>query len=230
MLPIDQFMDVGAICAKFNFEATMSQLTSGFLGTLLFFASTLIFSIPLGLLVAFGRMSKNWLLRNFVKFYISVMRGTPLLLQLMVVFYGPSFLFPSLSFDRNTAVIIAFILNYAAYFAEIFRGGIESMPRGQYEAAEILGFSKSQTFMRIILPQVIKRILPATTNEIITLVKDTSLAQVITSIEMFDAANKLSARQSSILPLVVAGVFYYVLNYVIALVMERVEKGLSYYR
>lgn len=230
MLPIEHFIDLGAICAKFNFEATMSQLSAGFLGTLLFFAETLLFSLPLGLLVAFGRMSKNGILRNFIKFYISIMRGTPLLLQLMVVFFGPSYLFKGLSFDRDTAVAIAFILNYAAYFAEIFRGGIESMPRGQYEAAEILGFSKSQTFMRIILPQVVKRILPATTNEIITLVKDTSLAQVITTTEMFSASKALSARQSSIGPLIAAGVFYYVLNYVIAIIMERVEKGLNYYR
>lgn len=226
---METMISLGGICAKFNLENTLTQLPIGFLDTLLIFIVTLIASLPLGLLVSFGRMSKNPVVRNLVKVYISVMRGTPLLLQIIIVYFGPSYLF-GMSWDRKAAAIIAFILNYAAYFAEIFRGGIESMPKGQYEAAEILGFSKFQTFMRIILPQVIKRILPPMTNEIITLVKDTSLAQVVSYIEMFSVAKSLSAAQSSIGPLLVAGLFYYVLNYLIAFIMEKVEKAMNYYR
>lgn len=229
MLPMEHWLDFGAICAKFNFETTITQLSTGFVQTLFIFLVTLAVSLPLGLLVSLGRMSKNRIVRNLIKFYISIMRGTPLLLQIIIVYFGPSYLF-DLSWDRSVAAIVAFILNYAAYFAEIFRGGIESMPQGQYEAAEILGFSKFQTFTRIILPQVIKRILPAATNEIITLVKDTSLAQVVSYVEMFSVAKALSAAQSSIGPLLAAGVFYYLLNYVIAFLMEKVEHGLNYYR
>ncbi len=226
---MESILSLGGLCAKFNFENTMTQLSAGFLDTLFIFLVTLAASLPLGLLVSFGRMSKNAVVRNLIKVYISIMRGTPLLLQIIIVYFGPSYLF-GVSWDRKAAAILAFILNYAAYFAEIFRAGIESMPKGQYEAAEILGFNKFQTFMRIILPQVIKRILPPMTNEIITLVKDTSLAQVVSYIEMFSVAKSLSAAQSSIGPLLVAGVFYYVLNYLIAFLMEKAEKGLSYYR
>ena len=150
------------------------------------FAVTLIFSLPLGLLISFGRMSKNKIISTIFKLYISVMRGTPLMLQLMVIYFGPFYILGvqiSQSW-KNMAVAIGFVLNYAAYFAEIYRGGIESMPQGQYEAAKILGYTKAQTFIRIILPQVIKRILPAITNETITLVKDTSLAFTIGVTEM----------------------------------------------
>lgn len=226
---MESMISLGGLCAKFNLENTMTQLAAGFWDTMLIFLITLVASLPLGLLVSLGRMSKSAIVRNLIKFYISVMRGTPLLLQIIIVYFGPSYLF-NVSWDRKVAAIVAFILNYSAYFAEIFRGGIESMPKGQYEAAEILGFNRFQTFMRIILPQVIKRILPPMTNEIITLVKDTSLAQVVSYIEMFSVAKSLSAAQSSIGPLLVAGVFYYVLNYLIAFLMEKVEKGLSYYR
>ena len=182
--------------------------------------------------MAFGRMSKNRLLRWTIKIYISIMRGTPLMLQLMMVYFGPYYIFGmSISSEyRFYAVIIGFVLNYAAYFAEIFRGGIESMPEGQYEAAEVLGFSKTQTFFRIILPQVIKRILPAITNEVITLVKDTSLAMVISVGEMFTAARALASAQVSVLPFMVAGVFYYIMNYVVAWIMEMFEKRLNYYK
>ena len=157
-----------------SFQVMISQLGSGMMTTIQIFLLTLIFSLPLGLLVAFGRMSKNAVIRTITKIYISIMRGTPLMLQLLVVYFGPYYIFGvniSSSY-RAYAVVIAFAINYAAYFAEIYRGGIESMPVGQYEAAKVLGYGKTQTFVKIILPQVIKRILPSVTNEVITLVKD----------------------------------------------------------
>ena len=172
------------------------------------FAVTLIFSLPLGLLISFGRMSKNKIISTIFKLYISVMRGTPLMLQLMVIYFGPFYILGvqiSQSW-KNMAVAIGFVLNYAAYFAEIYRGGIESMPQGQYEAAKILGYTKAQTFIRIILPQVIKRILPAITNETITLVKDTSLAFTISIAEMFTVAKQIGAAQTSVVPLLAAGI------------------------
>ena len=212
--------------------AIAEQLVSGMWISFAIFALTLIFSLPLGLIISFGRMSKNKILSLIVRFYISVMRGTPLMLQLFVVYFGPYFLFGiRISSDyRFWAAIIGFVLNYAAYFAEIYRAGIESMPVGQYEAAKVLGYSRSQTFIRIILPQVIKRILPPVTNEVITLVKDTSLAFVISVAEMFSAAKAIAAAQASVTALVVAGVFYYVFNLVVALIMDKIEKKLNYYR
>jgi len=177
-------------------------------------------------------MSRNWLLRWIFKIYISVLRGTPLILQLMVVYFGPFFLF-GIQMPRNyrfTAVIIGFVLNYAAYFAEIYRSGIESMPTGQYEAARVLGYNKAQTFFRIILPQVIKRILPPVTNEAITLIKDTSLAYAISVQEMFTIARAFASAQASMIPFVAAGIFYYIFNFVVAYGMEWIEKKLSYYR
>lgn len=212
--------------------AIAEQLVSGMATSFAIFALTLIFSLPLGLLISFGRMSKNKLVKWIFKIYISIMRGTPLMLQLFVVYYGPFFLFGIriTSEYRFWAAIIGFVLNYAAYFAEIYRSGIESMPVGQYEAAQVLGYSKSQTFMRIIFPQVVKRIIPPVTNEVITLVKDTSLAFVISVAEMFSAAKAIAAAQASVTALVVAGVFYYVFNLVVAFVMEAVEKKLNYYR
>lgn len=210
----------------------ISQLSGGMLVSTEIFVVTLVFSLPLGLLIAFGRMSKNKVLQGIVKTYISIMRGTPLMLQLMVVYFGPYYLFgiKISPFYRNIAVVIGFVLNYAAYFAEIYRSGIESMPVGQYEAAEILGYSKSQTFLHIILPQVIKRILPSVTNEVITLVKDTSLAFVIAVSEMFTIAKALASSQTSMVPYVAAGIFYYVFNFLVAWIMEKIEKHLSYYR
>ena len=196
------------------------------------FAATLIFSLPLGLLISFGRMSKNKIISTIFKLYISVMRGTPLMLQLMVIYFGPFYILGvqiSQSW-KNMAVAIGFVLNYAAYFAEIYRGGIESMPQGQYEAAKILGYTKAQTFIRIILPQVIKRILPAITNETITLVKDTSLAFTIGVTEMFTMAKALASGQVSMLPYALAAMFYYILNLVVAFIMERIEKKMNYYR
>lgn len=208
------------------------QLASGMLTSAEIFALTLLFSLPLGMVVALGRISKNLLLRNLIRFYISVMRGTPLVLQLLVVYFGPYYLLgiPLTGAYRFWAVIIAFSLNYAAYFAEIYRSGIESMPKGQYEAAAVLGYSRPQTFLRIILPQVVKRILPAVTNEVITLVKDTSLAFAITVSELFSVAKAIAAAQKTMTAFVAAGIFYYVFNIVVAAVMERAEKSLSYYR
>lgn len=209
----------------------ISQLGSGMMTTIQIFLLTLIFSLPLGLLVAFGRMSKNAVIRTITKIYISIMRGTPLMLQLLVVYFGPYYIFGvniSSSY-RAYAVVIAFAINYAAYFAEIYRGGIESMPVGQYEAAKVLGYGKTQTFVKIILPQVIKRILPSVTNEVITLVKDTSLAFSIAHAEMFSQAKALAASQKSMIPFVAAAIFYYVFNYVVAFIMEFFEKKMSYY-
>ncbi|MGN1146046.1 MAG: amino acid ABC transporter permease [Acetatifactor sp.] len=215
-----------------NLMSMLSQLAGGFLVTVEIFVLTLLFSMPLGMLVAFGRMSKIGIIRTIAKIYISIMRGTPLMLQILVVYFGPFYAFEIRmgAGYRFPAVIIAFVINYAAYFAEIYRAGIESMPVGQYEAAEILGYSKAQTFFKIILPQVFKRVIPPITNETITLVKDTSLAFTISIAEMFTIAKQIGAAQTSMLPLLSAGVFYYVFNLLVALVMEKIEKKLSYYR
>ena len=208
------------------------KLGEGLLVSLGIFARTLLFSLPLGLLVAFGRMHKNPLISGIIKIYISFMRGTPLMLQLFMVYYGPYYIFKVSLHPgyRMTAVYIGFILNYAAYFAEIYRSGIQSMDRGQYEAAEILGYSKMQCFFRIILPQVWKKILPSITNEVISLVKDTSLAFSISVMEMFTQAKALSSSQSSMFPLIMAGVLYYIFNFVVAFIMEQMEKKMAYYQ
>ncbi len=210
----------------------LSKLGEGMMVSLMIFAVTLVFSLPLGLLVSFGRMAKNPVIRTVFKIYISIMRGTPLMLQLMVINFGPYYLLgiPNTPSWKNTAGAVGFVLNYAAYFAEIYRGGIESMPKGQYEAAHILGYSRSQTFLRIILPQVIKTILPSVTNETITLVKDTSLAFTIGILEMFTISKALASSQVTMLPYVFAGIFYYVFNFVVAFLMECLEKKLNYYR
>ena len=213
--------------------ATMlSQLAGGMVVSVEIFLLTLLFSLPLGLIVAFGRMSKNGIIKGIVKIYIAIMRGTPLMLQLIVVYFAPFYVFGikiSQTY-RFVAVIIAFSINYAAYFAEIYRAGIESIPIGQYEAAKVLGYSKVQTFFKIILPQVIKRILPSVTNEVITLVKDTSMAFVLAYAEMFTLAKQIAAAKTTFAPLFVAGVFYFVFNAVVAYVMEFFEKKMSYYR
>lgn len=215
-----------------DIETMLFQLGKGMLTTGEIFILTLLFSLPLGLVLSFGRMAKNGVLRNVTKLYISIMRGTPLMLQLFVVYFAPFYLFGMKisSSYRIVAVIIGFVLNYAAYFAEIYRAGIESIPIGQYEAAKVLGYSKGKTFFRIILPQVIKRILPPVTNEVITLVKDTSLAFVLSVTEMFTIAKQIAAAEKSMMALVAAGIFYYVFNLLVALVMEKIEKKLSYYR
>lgn len=208
------------------------QLLPGMGRSIMIFFFTLLFSMPLGILITFGRMSKCSPLRLLFKGYISVMRGTPLMLQLMVVYFGPYFIFRIRITDtyRLYAVLIAFAFNYAAYFAEIYRGGIASMEKGQYEAAKLLGYSKSQTFVKIICPQVIKRILPSITNEVITLVKDTSLSFAIAYLEMFTMAKALAAAQKNMLPFVAAAIFYYLFNLIVAVVMEKIEDRMSYYR
>lgn len=213
-------------------QTMLVTLAGGMSKSILIFVLTLIGSMPLGLLVALGRMSKITPIRMLVKFYISIMRGTPLMLQLMVVFFCPYFLFgiKTPSSYRLIAVVIGFIINYGAYFAEIYRGGIEAIPKGQHEAAEVLGYSKSRTFLTIVLPQVIKQTLPSITNEMITLVKDTSLAFAISYAEMFTLAKKIASSQSTLMPFVIAGIFYYVFNFIVAVGMEKVEKKLSYYR
>ena len=208
----------------------LTTMGAGMLRTIGIFFLTLIGSLPLGMVIMFGRKSKNRVLSAVVKGFISIIRGTPLMLQLLVWYFGPYYLFGwSIKGYRYPAILIGFIVNYACYFAEIYRGGIEAMDRGQYEAAEILGYSKSQTFFRIILPQVIKTILPSITNEVITLVKDTSLAFTLAYQEVFSLAKQISASETSFTPFVVAGVFYFVANYVVAYVMDRIEKSMSFY-
>lgn len=212
-------------------ESMLIQLCEGMLTSIEIFVFTLLFSLPLGLVIAWGRMSNIKPIRWLMKVYISIMRGTPLMLQLIVVFFAPYYIFgiSTSSQFRIIAVIIAFSINYAAYFAEIYRGGIESIPKGQYEAAQILGYSKFETFFIIILPQVIKIVLPSITNEVITLVKDTSLSFVLAIPEMFTVAKQIAAAQASITALLVAGVFYYIFNMIVALLMEAIEEELDYY-
>lgn len=207
------------------------QIGSGFGSTLIVFFFTLLFSMPLGVLVALGRMSKFKPLSAVVQAIISILRGTPLMLQLIVVFYGPYYAFGirlSTSW-RLYATLIGFSINYAAYFGEIFRAGIQSIPVGQTEAATVLGYSRSQTFLKIIFPQMIKRTIPPVTNEVITLVKDTSLAFVLAYQEMFTYAKQVSAAMSSLMPLFVAGLFYYIFNLLVTIVMDRIEKKMNYY-
>ena len=209
----------------------IAQLLGGMVTSIEIFLLTLLFSLPLGLVVAGGRMSRFAPLRWLMRIYISVMRGTPLMLQLIIVFFAPYYVFGiNLTPEyRFIAVIIAFTINYAAYFAEIYRGGIEAIPKGQYEAAKVLGYNKFETFFIIVLPQVFKIVLPSITNEVITLVKDTSLSFVIAIPEMFTVAKQNAAADASIAALLVAGVFYYILNAIVAFVMEYIEKRLSYY-
>ena len=198
------------------------KMSEGLSKTCAIFFLTLLFSLPLGMIVALLRMSK-------VK--ITVLRGTPLMLQLLAVTYGPYYLFgTNVARNKLIPVVIAFSINYAAYFAEIYRGGIESIPVGQYEAAEVLGYTKLQTFMRIILPQVIKRIMPSVTNEVVTLVKDTSMAFTVSYQEMFTIGKQIANSQTSFVPFLVAGAFYYIFNVLVDWFMGRIEKRLDYYR
>lgn len=207
------------------------QLMSGIGMTCAIFFLTLLFSLPLGMGVALLRMGRNKVLSGIMRVYISILRGTPLMLQIIVVYFAPYYVF-RIRISQNyrfIAVIVAFVLNYAAYFAEIYRSGIQSVPRGQYEAAQVLGYSKNQTFMKIIVPQVIKRVLPAITNEVITLVKDTSLSFVIAEAEMFTIAKQIASKEASIMPLMIAGVFYYVFNFIVEVAMNFIEKKYNYY-
>ncbi len=195
--------------------------------TLLLFALTLLFGLPLGLLVALGRMSRCKPLSWLVQIYLLVMRGTPLMLQLIFFYFVPDHI--GISMDRFQAAVVAFSLNYAAYFAEIYRGGIESVPVGQREAANVLGFSRSETFFRVVLPQVVKKVLPPMSNEFMTLVKDTSLAQAIGVAEIFQLANSATSTYFSVTPIFVAGAFYLVMNAVINLAFKLAEKRFDYY-
>lgn len=209
----------------------LGLLGDGLLLTAQIFIVTLIGSLPLGVVVALCRMSKNVVISKIAQLYISVLRGTPLMLQLMAIMFGPYYLFGfNMGVDwKYWACDIGFILNYAAYFGEIYRSGIQSIPRGQYEAATVLGYSRSQTFMKIVLPQVIKRILPAMGNEIITLVKDTSLAFVLGVGEMFSQAKALAAREVSMIPYALAALIYWVICLLIEFILNRTEKKLDYY-
>lgn len=202
------------------------------------FFLTLIFSIPLALPIALGRMSKDKILSFITNVFLLIIRGTPLMLQLLVVYFGPGLFVRwlvmkgfdvSFKWDRFTAAIIALSVNYAAYFAEIYRGGIESIPKGQYEAAQVLGYTRIQTFFRIVLPQLIKRIVPAMGNEVITLVKDTALVSVIGVSELLMVAKERQGALFSFAPLFIAGVFYFVMNWIVSIVFARIEKKLSYY-
>ncbi len=209
----------------------INLMLEGMGGTCAIFFLTLLFSLPLGMGVALLRMSKNKVVSNVTRAVISVLRGTPLMLQLIAVTYGPYYLWHlSVSKNKLIPVVIAFAINYAAYFAEIYRSGIESIPVGQYEASEILGYSKVQTFFRIILPQVIKRIMPSVTNEVVTLVKDTSLAFTVSYVEMFTIGKNLANSQTSFVPFIVAGVFYFLFNAIVDFVMGRAEKSMNYYQ
>lgn len=212
-----------------NYQVLLTEMLQGTLMTLRIFFSTLVFALPLGLLVSLGRMSKIKIINWPVRLFILIMRGTPLMLQLLFVFYGLKPLF-GIQLDRVIAAQVAFALNYAAYFAEIYRGGIESIPDGQYEAAKVLGFNKKQTFFRIILLQVVKRIIPPMGNEFITLVKDTSLAQVIAVVELLKVTNNWVSSAVSMVPFVIAAVFYLVMNGVVTRCFTIAEKRLSYYR
>ena len=206
-------------------------LLSGFQTSAVVFCVTLVGALPLGIVVALCRMSKFKPLALIARFYISILRGTPLMLQLMAWCYGPYYIF-HLTLGTNWTMIaccIGFVLNYSAYFGEIYRSGIQSIPRGQYEAAEVLGYSRSQTFIHIILPQVIKRIVPAMGNEIIALVKDTSLAFVLGIGEMFTAAKNLAAKYVSMVPYAIAAVIYWCFTLLVEFILNRVEKKMSYY-
>ena len=224
-----------------NFDKLLAMLPSMFQGagtSLKVFFLTLIFSIPLALPIALGRMSKHKPLAGITNVFLLIIRGTPLMLQLLVVYFGPALFFNWMRsigyevlfrWDRFVAAIVALSVNYAAYFAEIYRGGIEAVPKGQYEAAQVLGYTKSQSFFRIVLPQVVKRITPAMGNEVITLVKDTALVSIIGVAELLMVAKEKQAYFASFMPLFIAGVFYFVMNWIVSLIFEKLEKKLSYY-
>jgi len=206
----------------------LPALLAGLDTTLSVFLLTLILSIPLGILVALGRLSNIRPIVAVMKFYIWVMRGTPLLLQIVVIFFGLPIV--GITFDRFPAAILAFVLNYAAYFGEIFRGGIESIDKGQYDAAKVLGFTPVKTYQRIILPQMIKIVLPSVANEVITLIKDTSLVYVVGLGELLRAGKIASNRDASLVPLVVVGVFYLALTAVLTTAFQKLEDRYSYYQ
>ena len=221
-----------------NFKRMLLAMLEGSITSLEVFALTLLFAIPLALPIALGRMSKNKLLSGSVNVFLLIIRGTPLMLQLLIVYFGRGLFVRWLEsfgytlafrWDRFTAAIVALTINYAAYFAEIYRGGISSIPKGQYEAAKVLGYKSNQTFFRIVLPQVIKRIIPAMGNEVITLVKDTALVSVIGVAELLMVAKERQSALFSFTPLFIAGVFYFVMNWGVSFCFNKIEKKLSYY-
>ncbi len=216
----------------FNDPDKLANLTRIMMGgvenTLIIFFLTLVLSVPLGMLVALGRMSKNAMLNKPISLYIYIMRGTPLMLQVLFIY----FLLPQIlpfKVDRMAAVVFAFVINYAAYFAEIFRGGIQSIPPGQREAAQVLGYTRSQTFLRIIMPQVVKSVMPSVTNEVITLVKDTALASTVSITEIMIIAKQQVSSSSSVEPYFLAMVFYLVLNGVAEQLCKLAERKMNYY-
>lgn len=198
--------------------------------TLQIFFLTIILSIPLGFLVALARRSKLWFISFPIRIYQLIFRGTPLMVQLIFFMYGPFYIFRISLYDRFTACILAFAINYAAYFGEIFRGGIAAIPKGQYEAAKVLGYTKIQTFFRVVLPQVVKSVIPAVGNELMTLVKDTSLAQVIAVVELFRVASTAGSTYSSTVPILVAAAFYLIMNTVVEISFKLLEKRFEYYK
>lgn len=218
-----------------SFAAILAQLVGGLGYSVLIFVCTALFSLPLGFLICLGRMSRIRAISAVLRVYISVVRGTPLMLQLFVVYFAPYYLFRILLRDMGDgwlllAVLIGFVLNYAAYFAEIFRSGLASVPQGQYEAARVLGLSRARTMLHVVLPQVVRRVLPSVTNEMITLVKDTSLAFAIGQVEMFTVAKRLASREVSMLPYAGAALLYYLFNLAVAYGMAALERRLSRYR
>jgi polar amino acid transport system permease protein len=210
-------------------DLLLPNMLSASVTALEIFFLTILLSIPLGFLVALARRSRYWIISGPTRIYQLIFRGTPLMLQLFFFMYGPYYIF-GFSFGRFPACILAFAINYAAYFGEIFRGGIASIPKGQYEAAKVLGYTKYQTFMRIILPQVVKSVIPATGNELMTLVKDTSLAQVISVIEIFRVASTAGSKYFSTVPLIVAAIFYLIMNSVVEMTFKLIEKKFDYYK
>ena len=217
------------------FWIVTQSLLSGLATTFEIFILTLIFALPLGLILAFGLLSKFTPLKRLVQILVWIIRGTPLMLQLIIIFYGPGLWLHKTVWSGNetgriTATVVAFVINYACYFSVIFRGGIEGVPAGQREAGQVLGMTKHQIFFKITLLQMIKRVVPSMSNEIITLVKDTSLAFVVAVAEMFTIAKQIASAQTTMMPFVIAAVFYYVFNLIVAVVMQKVEKSMNYYR
>ena len=208
----------------------MGELAVGFLSTMAIFFLTLLFALPLGLVIAFGSMSKFKPLKYFIKGFVWIIRGSPLMLQIIIIFYIPPLLFNWNFLDRFPAVIVAFTINYACYFSEIYRGGIESISKGQYEAGYVLGMTKRQVFFKVILLQLIKRVVPPMSNEIITLVKDTSLARIISVVEIIKVSQDMQKLTASILPLFYAGIFYLAFNGLLTLLFAYIEKKLNYFK
>ena len=214
-----------------DFIKVTLDLLEGFGISLLIFLITLVFSLPLGLLITFGSMSKVKVIKYIMRGFVWIIRGTPLMLQIIIVFYGPGlWLDLTIKDFRFTAVIIAFVINYACYFSEIYRGGIESISKGQYEAGYVLGLSKNEVFFKIVLPQVIKRIIPSIGNEVITLVKDTSLARVVALTELIMTAQEIMNLHGVIWPLLYTGLFYLVFSGLLTIFFNKLEEKLNYYK